>query len=178
MSEEKGKGQVLNHSSKELFIFETDSGPPIVHRLGPKRKSPSSVDADGFRRADGESILLHSSWWKIPDGFRADIYQLGNNVLIPVSVMAPVRDLQFGNYEIREEANWGEELVYVTGILKDKRRRTTGYLVEGRGEIAVAEAIALATEGGLDNVVIVKHKNGHTFLRTKRNAISDDNLTA
>ncbi len=177
-TKEKGKGHVLNHSSKELLVLETDSGPPVVHKLGPKKKSPANVDADGFKRADGESILLHSSWWKIPDDFKADIYQVGGNFLIPVSVMAPVPDLHFGNYEIRQEADWGEKLTYVTGILKDTRGITTGYFIEGRGEVTIADAIKQAKEGGLDNVVVVKNKNGRTFLRTKRNTTSDDNLTA
>ena len=178
MPEEKGKGQVLNHSSMELYVLETDSGPPVVHRLGPKRKSPVSVDADGFKRADGEKVLLHSGWWKIPDEFKADIYQLGDNVLIPVSIMAPVPDLHFGNYEIRQETDWGEKLTYLTGILKDKRGRTTGYIIDGRGEVSVADAVKLTNEGGIDNVVLVTNKNGRTFLRTKKNATDEDNLTA
>ena len=69
----KGKGQILNHSTKELLVIATDSGPPIAHRLGPKRESPSNVDADGFTRSDGESILLHSAWRKVPDNYKADI---------------------------------------------------------------------------------------------------------
>lgn len=178
MNEEKGKGQILNHSIKELFILETDSGPPVVHRLGPKRKSPPGVDADGFKRADGESILLHNGWWKIPDDFQADIYQVGDNFLISVSVMLPVPDRHFGDYEIRQETDWGEKLTYVTGILKDNRGKTIGYVIEGQNRITVTEAIMLTKEGKLDNVVIVENKNGTIFLRTKKNTIPEDNLTA
>lgn len=177
MQEEKTKGQILNHSSKELYVLETDSGPPVVHRLGPKRKSPIGVDADGFRRADGESILLHSSWWKIPDDYKADIYQVGDDFLIPVSVMAPVFDKHFGEYEIRQDADWGEKMTYVTSILKDKHGETVGYIVEGHGEVTIDQAIKLATAGELDNVVIVANKNGGTFLRTKKNTTSEDNLS-
>ena len=158
MSSVKGRGQILNHSAKELFVLETDSGSAVVHRLGPKMKSPENVDADGFKRADGESILLHGSWWKIPDEFKADIYQAADNVLIPVSVMAPVPDKHFGDYEIREETGWGEKLTYVTGILKDKHGRTTGYIIDGQSEMAADEAIKLAGAGGLDNVVVVTNK--------------------
>ena len=67
MPEEKGKGRIINCSSQELLILETDSGPAIVHRLGPKRKSTENVDTDAFRRSDGNPILLHSGWWKVPD---------------------------------------------------------------------------------------------------------------
>lgn len=80
MPEEKGKGRILNHSSQELLILETDSGPAIVHRLGPKRKSPENVDIDAFRRLDGSPILMHSSWWKVPDDYTANIYQIINGI--------------------------------------------------------------------------------------------------
>ena len=36
----------------------------------------------------------------------------------------------------------------------------------------------LTKEGKLDNVVIVENKNGTIFLRTKKNTIPEDNLTA
>lgn len=178
MTEKRAKGQILNHSSKELFVLETDSGPPIVHHLGPKRKSPAAVDADGIKRADGERILLHGSWWKVPNHFSADIYQVGDNILIPVSVMAPVSDKHFGEYEIHHETDWGEVLTYVTSILKDKRGKTIGYIVEGRGEVNLAEAINLASEGKIDNVVLVKNRNGSVYLRTKKTTTTDDYLTA
>ncbi len=62
-----GKGMVKNHSSVKLRIVETDTGPPIVHVLEPKHKTPSSLDADGFKRVDGENIKGHNSWRKILD---------------------------------------------------------------------------------------------------------------
>lgn len=174
----KGKGQIFNHSSHELLVIETDSGKPIAHRLGPKRKSPSAVDADGFRRADRKPILLHGAWWKVPDNFKADIFELGRDFLVPVSVMLPVSDGHFGSYKINEELDWGEKLIYVTNVIKDKRKKTLGYNIENRGRVSVSQAIKLADAGKIDNVVVVKRKNGTTFLRTKKNMRFDDNLTA
>lgn len=176
MPEEKGKGRIINHSSQELLILETDSGPAIVHRLGPKRKSPENVDTDAFRRSDGNPILLHSSWWKVPNHCTANIYQIGDGLLIPVSVMVPVPDKHFGNYEIREDREWGEKLSYLTDILKDKKGKTIGYAVEGFGEVSIVEAVKLADEGKIDNVTVVKNRNGKVFLRTKKNTTSEDNL--
>ena len=177
MKAHKGTGRIYNHGSKELLVLETDSGPAIVHRLGPYRKSPAAVDADGFRRADGEAIFLHKDWWKIPTYFRADIFQVGDDVLIPVSVMIPVSDKHFGNYEMRDEADWGEKMTYVTSILKDKRGNTTGYIIEGVGTVSVEDAVKLAGAGAIDNVVIVRSKNGGVYLRTKNNTTAEDNLT-
>ena len=121
--------------------------------------------------------MLHSDWWKIPNYLTADIYQVGENVLIPVSLMIPVSDKHFGNYEIREEFDWGEKLTYVTSIIRDKKGDTTAYSIEGRGTISVVDAIELADAGELDNVVVVRSKNGNTYLRTKKNTTSEDNLT-
>ena len=177
MKVHEGTGRIYNHTSKDLFVVETDSGPPIVHRLGPHRKSPAAVDADGFRRADGEAILLHKDWSKIPDYVRADIFQVGDDVLIPVSPMVPVPDKHFGNYEIRDEADWGEKMVYVTSIIKDKHGNTTGYSIEGRGTVSAEDAVKLAKAGEIDNVVVVRSKDGGTYLRTKKNTTSEDNLT-
>ena len=177
MGKLKGKGQILNHSSKELFVIETDSGPPVVHRLGPKRKSPKNVDADGFRRSDGEPILLHNGWWKVPDFCKADVYQVDENIIIPISIMVPVSDAHFGNYKIKEELGWSEEMAYVTRIIKGEDRVTIGYVIDGGEEISVAKGIELAQQGELDNVVVVKNSQGTVFLRTKRNRIPSDNLT-
>lgn len=177
MKAHKGTGRIYNHTSKELLVLETDSGSPVVHRLGPHRKSPAATDADGFRRSDGQTILLHSNWWKIPTHFRADIFQVGDDVLIPVSVMIPVSDKHFGNYELRDEVDWGEKMTYVTSIIRDKHGNTTGYSVEGRGTISIEDAVKLADVGEIDNVVVVRSKNGGTYLRTKKNTTAEDNLT-
>lgn len=164
--------------AQQFILASLDEGLSLQNRLGPKSKSPTGVDADAFKRADGETVLLHSGWWKVPNHFTADIYQVGDDILIPVSVMVPVPDKHFGNYDIRQEADWGDKLTYVTSILKDKRGRTIGYAVEGHGEITVAEAINLANQGKIDNVVVVKNRNSRVYLRTKKNTTSDDNLTA
>ena len=92
--------------------------------------------------------------------------------------MLPVPDRHFVDYEIHQETDWGEKLTYVTGILKDNRGKTIGYVIEGQNRITVTEAIMLTKEGKLDNVVIVENKNGTIFLRTKKNTIPEDNLTA
>ncbi len=83
MAKSKVPGRVISHSAIELLVLETDSGPAIVHRLGPHAKTPDGVDADAFKRADGKTILGHKEWWKIPDRFVEDIYQIGEDALKP-----------------------------------------------------------------------------------------------
>jgi hypothetical protein len=178
MPKKPGKGQVINHSECALFVVETDSGQAIVHILGAKRKSPENVDADGFRRADGQSIFLHKGWWKIVNFTTADIWQLGKNLLLPTSLAIPVEDQHFGKLKIDESPDWGKSLTYVSSILKNKRGRVTGYVIEPYGKISKKEAIRLTRAGKLDNVVVVTNKQGTIFLRTKKNAETMDNLTA
>lgn len=77
------KGSVCNHSSKTLWVVETDSGPAKAHKLGPNMKSPSNIDADGIKTVDGTSINGHTSWWKIRSIANADVYDDSpNNQLI------------------------------------------------------------------------------------------------
>ena len=135
MKQKLGKGRVLNHSSKTLLVIENDSGKPIAHTLGPKRKSPSGVDADGFKRSDGQTILGHKGWWKIVDISSADIWELGSDLLIPVSLMFPVSDSHFGGYET-VAGEWGEEMAYVTDRVLNKRRKVIGYHAETFGRIS------------------------------------------
>jgi hypothetical protein len=173
---EKSWGQVINHSSKELLVIENDSGKPIVHRLGPKMKSPNGIDADGFKRGDGESILAHKDWWKIGSGFTANIYQIGRNFLVPISLALPVPDNWFGDYTIDRSPNWGIELAYVTSIIRDKNRKVIGYMTDKFGKVSKAKGIQLAKQGKLDNVDVVHHQNGNIYLRSKRNKTPTDNL--
>lgn len=172
----KGQGQILNHSSKTLLVIENDSGTPIAHILGPMRKSPSNIDADGFKRSDGKSILFHKHWWKVPDFCKANIFEFGKDFLMPVSIMIPVSDNHFGAYKIIEEKDWGEKLTYVTKKIQNKNRETIAYLIEDNIKISLKEAIKLTRQGKLDNVIVVK-MNGREFLRTKKNTRKDDNLT-
>jgi len=57
-----------------------------------------------------------------------------------------------------------------------KKGKTIGYAVEGFGEVSIVEAVELANEGKIDNVTVVKNRNGKVFLRTKKNTTSEDDL--
>lgn len=177
MKRKLGKGRVLNHSSKTLLVIENDSGKPIAHLLGPKKKSPEDLDVDGFKRADGASILGHKGWWKIIDISSADIWQIGEDFIIPVSLIFPVSDSHFGKYTT-SSGDWGEEMAYVTGRVQNKKGKVVGYMAEGFGKISKAQGIRLTKAGRLDNVVIAENRNGTVFLRTKKNMTAMDNLSA
>ena len=171
------KGTVINHSEAELLVLETDTGPALVHTLGPKEKSPKGLDADAFKRKDGKAIIGHKGWWKLPSISTTNIYQAGKDILLPVSLLRPVGDLHFGKYEIENSASWGTKLTYVQKIIRNKDRKVVAYLIDGELEINLKKAIKMAHNGQLDNVVVVIGRNGESFLRTKSNVTSLENLT-
>jgi hypothetical protein len=172
---EKWAGVVYNHSQKPLYIVETDTGTARVHILGPKRKTPIGLDADGLKRVDGESILGHKNWWKIIPFVSVDIYQVGSNFLAPVSLIRPVSDQQFGAYKIIENEDWGIEMAYIIGVTRDKGHNVVEYITDKYGVIDKRKGIELALQGNLDNVVTVNLR-GKTYLRAKPNLVVDDNI--
>ena len=151
--------------------------PAIAHKLGPKMKTPSNIDADGFKRIDGKAIEGHVDWWKIRSIFSAEIKDAGDDLEIKVILKSAVTDREFGKpYEIDESIAWGEPIIDVTCIYKTKRGETTGYEVVGRGKVAKNEAVLMAKQGFLDNVVVVQ-RGSNTFLRTKPDSDPLNNLT-
>lgn len=70
----------------------------------------------------------------------------------------------------------GEKMVYVNDIIRDKSGKVVAYNTD-IGRLPKRKAIQLTKQGKLDNVIVVRQRNGNEYLRTKGNAQSDDNLT-
>ena len=101
-------GQVRNHSSKKLWVVETDSGPARAHKLLPGRQSPSNVDADGFKAVDGTKIDGHGSWVKILDLSTADVADDGAELTRGCVLCTNVGENEFGPVEFLEGEGWGK----------------------------------------------------------------------
>ena len=171
--------RVYNHSDTPLYIIEnTTANGPWIHVLPPRYKSPVDIDADGFKRTDGRAILGHRGWWKAYSYLRADVFQMGRNFVLPVSIMRPVGDSHFGEYRCAaDRGTWGDKMTYVLGALRDQRGRIVGYRT-GEGTMTKAEGVAEALAGRLDNVAVVSPRGRRAFLRTLRNASKQDNFSA
>lgn len=104
------KGRVRNHSSRTLWIVETDTGSAIAHKLAPGYQSPSSVDADGFRAIDGTPVDGHSSWVKITNLSTADVSDHGSQLTRGCIVCWNVQDNEFSNVTFDPASGWGERL--------------------------------------------------------------------
>ncbi len=165
------KGRARNHSSVPLWVIETTTnhpqGPPIAHCLQPGKKSPADIDSDGYKRMDSASIHGHGSWWKITDVSTADIFTNGQDLLTLVIYESAVAEDHFGTpiYKGCEES-WGEPIIYITGVIKDKKGATVGYRVDSIGEVSKGRAVELVKNGTIDNAVLVTRNNGSQYLRS------------
>jgi len=63
----------------------------------------------------------------------------------------------------------------VTKVLKNKKGNIVKYLVDGFGWLNKKEAVQLASEKKIDAVVVIR--KGTTFLRSRPNIVSSDNLS-
>jgi hypothetical protein len=101
-------GQVKNHSSRTLWVVETDSGSAIAHKLAGGRQSVGSVDADGFRAIDGTPVDGHTSWVKLVDLSTADVADQGRELTRGCVLCRNVGDNEFGNVTFDNSTGWGE----------------------------------------------------------------------
>lgn len=175
-------GVIKNHSSKILWVVEGTTTPPknyatTAHKLYPNMKSPKIIDADGFRRYDNKSIEGHSAWWKIRDIFTADIYDCGSGVDVKVTYKEKVKIEHFGSVFYDNSGNWGEPIQNVIKVKKDVTKIISHFLVDNIGWITKNEAIKLAKQGKIDNVVIVNSKKHGAYLRSNPDHQKENNFS-
>lgn len=171
------KGQVKNFSSLSLWVLETETGPPIAHRLLPMMKSPNSIDADAFRRTDNKAIEGHKSWWKIYDFSTAEIFDEKNSVRVSSITKTRVNDKEFGDTLIvYDESSWGVPVKLITDVRRNKKKEITRYHVTGLGWLSPLEALSLVCHGEIDNGRPVFPKKGKPFIRTRRDQELLNNL--
>lgn len=91
------RGRVVNHTSRPLWVLETDSGRAIAHRLEPGQASPTAIDADAFRSVDGTPIDGEPSWIKIYDFVTAVVRETPTRELVASGwLRRPVEEREFG----------------------------------------------------------------------------------
>jgi hypothetical protein len=171
-------GQVINFSSKTLWVLETNTGKSIAHLLLPMTKSPIKIDADAFRREDGKAIEGHASWWKFYDFSTVEVYDKGNDVRLSVITKVKVSDEEFGGKSIVYDSSksWGVPIKLVTDIRRNKKGKITKYLVSEIGWVSPEEALSLTCQRGIDNARPVFPSGGNPYIRTRRDRELFNNL--
>lgn len=104
------KGQINNHSSKMLWVVETDSGKAVAHRLDPNKRSPPGVDADGFKAVDGTPVDGHTSWVKVTNISTADVKNEGGGLTRGCVFCWNVQENEFGPVTYDNSPGWGQPL--------------------------------------------------------------------
>jgi hypothetical protein len=177
------KGKIINRSSVALLVIETTTNdgvqgkpPAVVHTLSPGKKSPITIDADGFKRADSKAVQGHKSWWKIKSLSTADVFDDGSDLTVFVIWKTAVKENEFGEYEIDDDKNWGDPIVDVVSIIKNRKNQTTGYILQDGTKLTRSQAVKQAERGALDNVFVYKSMNKTKFLRSRRDSVAMNNL--
>lgn len=176
----KGNGKVLNYSSTDIWVVETNTnhphGPAIAHKLKPRTKSPLEFDIDGFKRVDGKAIENHSAWWKIFGYTTARLRADAQNVSVDVPIKIKVPENQFGSIDYDKSENWGVPIREVTKIEFDKQKKIKRYFVTELGWLTRDKAIKMTARGLLDNVVLVQPRRGSPYLRARPDSIISNNF--
>ena len=163
-----------------MWVVETTTSKSqaIAHQLGPNRKTPFGIDADGFKRIDGKAIDGHKYWWKISSISTAEIYDRNGSLEIDVIHRSAVSDEKFGkNVEYSSEKNWGEPILEIIDIKRDKKGKIIRYRVEHYGWVSNKKAILLAAKGKIDNAVVVQPRKGKPFLRSRPDSTAENNFS-
>lgn len=171
-------GQVVNFSSKTLWVLETNSGKSIAHLLLPMTKSPLKIDADAFRREDGKAIEGHKSWWKFYDFSTVEVFDESGSLKLSVVTKVKVSDEEFGGKSIIYDSakNWGEPIKLITNVRRNKRKKITAYLVSGIGWVKPEEALSLTCHREIANARPVFPTGGMPYIRTRRDRELFNNL--
>ncbi len=173
-------GQVVNFSSKTLWVLETNTGKSIAHLLLPMTKSPIKIDADAFRREDGRAVDGHKSWWKFYDFSTVEIYDNGDELKLSVITKVKVSDEEFGGKSIIYDSakNWGEPIKLITNVRRNKKKKITAYLISGVGWVKPEEALSLTCYREIANARPVFPAGGAPYIRTRRDRELFNNLEA
>lgn len=173
------KGHIYNYSSKTLWVVETDTGLAKAHKLAPNMKSPSSVDADGVKSADGTPINEHVAWWKVNDLANADIYddKQNNQLIIKSSFKRKVEENEFGQVEYIQNANWGEKINNVTSVRKNNKGTIAQYNINnGIGWVDKTMAVELTKKGQLEAVLVSPRKTD-PYIRSRPDNTKKNNFS-
>jgi hypothetical protein len=104
------KGRVINHSLKDLWVVETDSGKAVAHKLRPGWVSPRDVDAKGFKAVDATPVDGHMSWIKLINSSTADVRFKHGELTTDCILCWGVDDDEFGPVTYDYAGGWGEPI--------------------------------------------------------------------
>ncbi|MEI8348079.1 MAG: DUF3892 domain-containing protein [Pseudomonadota bacterium] len=171
------KGQVVNYSSKELWVLETESGQPVARKLLPGYKTTPSIDVDGFKRVDGVAIDGHRQWWKFYDFSTVEIFDFKNSLLVSAITKVAVDEIHFGQVSYRNE-KWGEPIRAIIDVRRDKKRNIVEYCINSIGWVKFDTAFKMTCYHEIANARPVFPSGGKPYIRTRRDDKIINNLSS
>ncbi|MGB0454071.1 MAG: DUF3892 domain-containing protein [Bacteriovoracaceae bacterium] len=168
-------GQVINYSSKELWVIETKNG-PVARILRPGYKTPIKLDIDGFKRVDGKAIEKHKNWWKFYDFSTVDVFDNGANLKISVITKIAVDENHFKKPKYLKGL-FGEPIRAIVDIRRNKKGVIEQYKISDIGWVSFEDAFKMVCYHEIDNARPVFPKNGKPYIRSKRDKSILNNLS-
>jgi hypothetical protein len=126
-------GQVLNYSTKTLWVLETDTGKARAYKLPGGYRTLPTIDFDAFKRVDGVSIEGHKNWWKFYDFSNVEIFD-GNKNKLKISVIskAAVHEEHFQELKYLDVVT-GRPLQVIVDVKRGKNKKIISYFVTELG---------------------------------------------
>lgn len=169
-------GQVINYSSKDLWVIETENGPKAYILRSGYKTSPK-IDIDGFKRVDGKNIDGHNNWWKFYDFSTVDIYDNGANLILSVITKVAVDENHFYPPGYFHKVPYGEPIRVITDVKRDKMGVITQYYISDSGWCDFETTLKMVCHHEIDNARPVFPKKGKPYIRTKRDKKVFNNLS-
>lgn len=174
--------RIWNYSSHVLWVVETTTKikgyTAVAHKLLPGRKSPKTIEVDGVRRWDGEPIEGHKAWWKLYNQSQVGAHDSGDGVILKIfGYRKKVSMTEFGEKIFYDPSgDWGEKIVRISNVKRDKKGRIEFYWVEGSGWVQKGRAIQMASNGKIDRVIVVQGQHG-AYLRSRPDDKKENNIS-
>lgn len=116
------KGKVKNKSKQPIWVIFDKDKVMQAKKLGPNKRTPDDIDADGVQGVLGFKISGWEKPWKLKNGAEAEVFQIithgfsNENILgirqtSMIGSLMKVEDSEFGQIKFDDtDNNWGVKL--------------------------------------------------------------------
>jgi hypothetical protein len=171
-------GQVLNYSTKVLWVLENDSGKPKARKLPAGFRTLPNIDFDAFKRVDGVPIEGHNNWWKFYDFSNVEVFDANKNKLkVSAISKVAVKEKHFDDVKYLDEII-GRPLQIVVDVKRGKNKKIISYFVTELGWLSFEKTLELTCLHQIDNARPVFPVSSPPYIRTRKDVVLPNNLTA
>jgi hypothetical protein len=170
-------GQVINFSSKVLWVLDTTDGITTARKLTPGFRTPIDIDFDAFKRVDGKPIDEHSNWWKFYDVSTVEVFDYKKDDLKVSAITKIAVDEEHFHKPKYVEEFIGQPVKLVTDVKRNKKKKIVKYFVTEIGWLNCDQTLEMTCRHEIANARPVFPSNGLPYIRTRRDIILPNNLS-